>query len=75
MSVRVSASVNFDAEDRAEAESIIADWKLHEGCQVNLMVMENVVLQTDEGGSVIPAPEPEAPVIEENGQPEERGEA
>jgi hypothetical protein len=61
----VSVSINFEAEDAADAEAKVAAWKLHEGCNVFVSVSEQLPpAQTDEGGKVVEAPLPEPPTLE-----------
>jgi hypothetical protein len=62
MAVRVNASVNFEAKDRAEAEALLDGWQLHEGCQVFVTVSDALhQMEAVADGRLAPVPEPEPP--------------
>lgn len=60
MAVQVNVSINFTAADKADAESKIGGWKLHEGCTVFVSIQDTMPpQQTDAQGKVQSVPQPE----------------
>lgn len=58
MPVQTNVSVTFEATDKADAETKIRAWSLHEGCNVFVSVREDLPQQqTDSAGKVQPVPE------------------
>jgi hypothetical protein len=49
--ITVNTSVQFTAEDRADAEAKIASWRLHEGCVVVSHLSEQLDAQETVEGS------------------------
>jgi hypothetical protein len=71
MSINVFVSINFTAESEAEANSVIAGWKLHEGAVISTSM--NKLLDSSSGvvndsGEII-APEPPEPAPEPAPEP------
>ena len=70
---QVSVNVSFEVTDPGEAQALIDQWKLHEGCNVFVSISDSSPpMTTDEGGSVVPVPEPES--LEPPSPPENLGE-
>jgi len=56
---QVSVNVSFEVTDPGEAQALIDQWTLHEGCNVFVSISDSSPpMTTDEGGSVVPVPEP-----------------
>lgn len=67
--ITVNTSVQFTAEDRADAEAKIASWRLHEGCVVSTHLSEMLDAQETlegSGGELTRQPTTEELVAEEN---------
>jgi len=67
--ITVNTSVQFTAEDRADAEAKIASWRLHEGCVVVSHLSEQLDAQeTLEGsdGELTRQPTADEAMAEEN---------
>jgi hypothetical protein len=62
-----SVNITFEAENLADAEAKIGNWKLHEGCQVFATINESLPpAATNAGGEIAPVPQPE--LASEEGQ-------
>jgi hypothetical protein len=64
-----SVGIIFEVKDKADAQSKIAAWTLHEGCRVSLAVSEIIPSgETDAKGKFketpIPEPVPEQPPVD-----------
>jgi hypothetical protein len=62
MTVRATVTVNFEADSRGDAETKIAGWRLHEGCQVYASTTEQIQpYEADTTGKPKPVPEQAPP--------------
>ena len=67
--ITVNTSVQFTAEDRADAEAKIASWRLHEGCVVVSHLSEQLDAQETvegSGGELTRQPTADELMAEEN---------
>jgi len=71
--ITVNTSVQFTAEDRADAEAKIASWRLHEGCVVVSHLSEQLDAQETvegSGGELTRQPTADEAMAEENARVE-----